>query len=58
MGCCSSQRHSIFLGRKNNLYQADLDIKCMTYCDGFPSRINDPIAVLENISLNPLGYAL
>lgn len=59
MGCCSSHPLGLSISHKQMLSEVDEDFKGFLHSsNGSPSTINDPMAIIENITLNPLAYSL
>ena len=59
MGCCSGYPSALLLSHKSMLNAVDDDMQSYIFSsNGAPATINDPIAILENVTLNPLAYSL
>ncbi|OMJ92702.1 hypothetical protein SteCoe_4443 [Stentor coeruleus] len=59
MGCCSSQNPVLAFGHRALISEVEEDLKNFVYSsNGSPTTINDPIAILDGVTLNPLAYAL
>lgn len=59
MGCCTSQNPTYILNHRRLRSEIGDDLKLPVYSsNGIPTTINDPIAILDGIILNPLAYAL
>lgn len=58
MGCCPNYPNEPLLRKKTIVSQTD-DIQSLIYSsNGIPATINDPIIIIQNITLNPLGLTL
>ena len=58
MGCCLNQKEEIKYPHTKSNSINDYDIANIHSSNVFPSNINDPIAVIDRITMNPLGLAL
>lgn len=59
MGCCTSQVETIVKNTKNVISEADDDKDFFVLTsNGIPQNIDDPVTIIDDISLNPLSLAL
>lgn len=59
MGCCTSRVESIVKNNKNVISETDEDKDFFILTsNGIPQNIDDPITIIDDISLNPLCLAL